>query len=217
MRVHHLARFTAAVIAALGCAAATALPVTVLPGAEPVEMPVLPVPQTRGPVSFAEGLVWSSTSEASSFGDTRRQNLGENGDWTGAAGPYAALGAAEGTMRIAFDSPVRGVGALLNFAPPAGPFTIAVYDADMELLESRTLAFPSPCTPSPGCSPSNTVDAGEFHGFLRNSADIAYFTMSDAYVVMRGLQVTMVPEPHQYVLMLTGLAVLAFSSRRMRR
>lgn len=199
------------------CTAAAAVPVTSLPGAMPVPMPVLAQPQTRGPVSFSEGLVWSATSLASSFGDTRRQNLGENGDWSGAAGPYAALGAAEGSMTITFPTPVRGVGALLNFAPPAGPFTIAVHGLDGAVLESSTLAFPSPCIPSPGCSPSATVDAGEFHGFLRGSAEIASFTMSDAYVVMRGLQVTMVPEPHQHVLLLAGLGVLALSIRRIRR
>ncbi|WP_157991503.1 PEP-CTERM sorting domain-containing protein [Caldimonas tepidiphila] len=217
MDISSVARAAVAAGFALLGAAAVAVPVTSLPSPMPIGMPVLRAPQTRGPVTFAEGVTWSATSLASSFGDTRRQNLGENGDWSGAAGPYAALGAAEGTMTVAFDTPVRGVGALLNYAPPAGLFTLAIYDAERRLLDSRTLGFSSPCTPVPGCSPSDTENAGEFHGFVHDSADISYFTMSDAYVVIRGLQVTAVPEPQEYVLMLTGLAFLAFSIRRIRR
>jgi MYXO-CTERM domain-containing protein len=77
------------------------------------------------------------------------------------------------------------------------------------LIESHTLSIATPAE----------TNGGAFFGFLAPTANIAYFTLSDAYVVMRDLTVLAeapqdMPEPASAALSLLGLVALAAIRRR---
>ena len=77
-------------------------------------------------------------------------------------------------MTFAFNTPVKGVGGFINHMPGYStmPTTIAVYDSDMNLIESETLTFIT----------DGSTNSGEFHGFLEPSPTISYFTLSNNYI-----------------------------------
>jgi hypothetical protein len=162
-----------------------------------------------GPRSITSGITWSSTADLSLFGYTGGYGIGTHGNWNGV--PMLALNAGVGTMTIAFATPVRGVGAFMNYAPGTdGVPTIAAYDASHQLLESYVLDYPVVA------NAQFDVNAGEVHGFLRTNADIAYFTLAGSGIVATNLQVTPVPEPSAYAMLLAGLGVMAAVVRRRR-
>jgi hypothetical protein len=162
-----------------------------------------------GPRSITSGITWSSTADFSLFGYTGGYGIGTHGNWNGV--PMLALNAGVGTMTIAFAAPVRGIGAFMNYAPGTGDApAIAAYDASHQLLESYVLDYPVVA------NAQFDVNAGEVHGFLRASADIAYFTLAGSGIVATNLQVTPVPEPSAYAMLLAGLGVMAAVVRRRR-
>jgi hypothetical protein len=162
-----------------------------------------------GPRSITSGITWSSTAALSLFGYTGGYGIDSHGNWNGV--PMLALNAGVGTMTIAFATPVRGVGAFMNYAPGWGDVpTIAAYDASHQLLESYVLNYPVVA------NAEFDVNAGEVHGFLRTNADIAYFTLAGSGIVATNLQVTPVPEPAAYAMLLAGLGVMATVVRRRR-
>jgi hypothetical protein len=198
---------------------AMADPVTSIPGGTIVTMPVLnyfgPGPQVFGP-----SIIWSSTNAfnqgGSVFGYTGGYGFGGNGDWSlnmaGLNDSFDAYGVTD-TMTFAFSTPVAGVGGFLNYVPygqTAPPTVIAVYDSGMNLLESYSLTFLT----------GGGIDTGEFHGFLRNSADISYFTLTDNYIGIADLTITgsytppVIPEPGTILLLGTGLAVIGLAAWR---
>jgi MYXO-CTERM domain-containing protein len=195
-------------LAALAAATpAAAAVITSLPGGT-----VLAQPEVNyvgvGPQTAAPGVTWSSSVSNSVFGVTGGYGLSANGAWNGPAA-YIGLNTQFGTMTYSFATPVAGVGGFLNYSSGTGTATIAAYDATSTLIESHTLSIATPAA----------TNGGAFFGFLEPTASIAYFTLSDAYVVMRDPTVLAaapqdMPEPASAALSLLGLVALAAIRRR---
>jgi hypothetical protein len=173
------------------------------------------------------GVTWSSTASGSVFGYSSIYGFASNGTWSGLN--MAGLNSAAGTMTFAFATPVDAVGGYLNYAPELGLTpTIAVYDADMNLLESATLSFKT----------GGGWNGGSFFGFDGDS-DISFFALSGAYIgitdlslssglllaelqgesasiIPQGVQSAPVPEPSSFLLFGAGLLGMAIFRRRSR-
>jgi len=207
-----LAAMTLAAITAAAPARATV--VSALP--DGVIVPIPPASDTlgfgAGPVSFGPGITWTSTTASSVFGYTGAFGYGfdGNGLWNSLLFPMAGLNDSEATMTFAFDSPVAGVGGFVNYSPSFGPATLAIYDGSMNLLDSVSLTFTTDLQ----------FNGGEFVGFLLDTPEIRYFTLSDSYVGVTQLTVqdmvstAPVPEPGSLLLLGAGLAGLAKRKRR---
>lgn len=166
---------------ALLVSSAYAVPVTSLPGGTVIPMPNVNY-QGAGPQTFGPGITWSSTNNdnqgGSVFGYTGFYGFADNGYWD-AGDPMGGLNSAAyvyyvtDTMTFAFDTPVKGVGGFINYVPDQQtPSIIAVYDSNMNLIESESLTFHT----------DGSVNSGEFHGFLESTPTISYFTLSDNYI-----------------------------------
>jgi len=183
--------------------------VTALPGSVLIDNPSASrredLNQT-GPKTYAPGITWTSDVPAA-FGTHRLYPFQDNGIWYGM--PMIGLTQASGTMRLSFAEPVAGIGGFFNYAQIGGVAvgdapTIAIFDADNQLLESHVLDFDT----------GKADLSGFFYGFDVGSALISSFTMSGAYIGMTDLRVldakdvpTDVPEPG--TILLTGAALLA--------
>ena len=184
-----------------------AAPVTSLPGGTVVPMAADNV-FSAGPFVQAPGITWSSASSNSVFGWTQGYGFAENGQWQGSP-PMIGTNDGFSTMEYAFSTLQAGVGGLINYARiGAGyngdPATISVYDSSHTLIESSILNF-------------STSGIGEFHGFQEATASIAFFSLRGAYIGLRDLTITnvsAVPEPETYAMMLAGLSLLGFAARR---
>lgn len=197
---------------------AQAAPVTSLAGSVLIQNPQAYKPNDinqTGPKAYAPGITW--TSDVSSvYGYSRQYAFQDNGLWY--SQPMIGLNQAAGTMTLSFDSPVAGVGGFLNYAQDDGqyvgePATIAVYDADHNLLESAVLHFDT----------GRADNAGFFYGFNVGSALISSFTLSGAYIGMTNLEVlageppvSAVPEPASAWLVASAL-LLAFGTGKTAR
>jgi hypothetical protein len=165
-----------------------------------------------GPVVMGPGVTWSSNSSQTLYGYGGNYGFTTNGYWQ-APMPFAATNAASGAvMRFNFATPVAGVGALMNHVPGMSPApTVAIYDSANVLLESYVLNV---------VTPANSQNAGEFHGFLRPTAEISYMTLTGSYIAATRLvsaPVSAVPEPATGVSMVAGLLVaLGLKARRKR-
>ncbi len=166
---------------------------------------------TTGPVTVAAGITWSSSYGSSVYGYTQNYGFQTNGSWNGL--PMIGTNSGSAEMRIDFGTSVAGVGAFLNWSrffegsPDGNAATIAVYDQADTLLESFTLTF----------GPLGGTNNGEFHGFLRNSADIASVRFAGGYIGAANLEVlpgNSVPLPGTLALSALGLLATALVRRR---
>ncbi len=179
---------------------------------------IIPIPavnyQGSGPQTFGPDITWSSSYSQSLFGSTdSNYGFGYNGSWncsgaSGQLGPMAAVNewtlyAQPNTMTFSFSSPVAGVGGFLNqLYVQSGiywglvPSTIAVYDSGNNLIESYPLTIFT----------GGGVNGGSFFGFLEETSNIKYFTLS-GYVGITDLTVqgNAVPLPGAVWLLGTGL------------
>ena len=183
-RITHVKILFLAIMIALLVNPAYAAPVSSLPGGTIIPMPGVNYfgsgPQTFGP---GNSITWTSTNVinqgGSVFGYTGGYGFGDNGYWDGSLDPMTGVNSAAyvysvtDTMTFAFSTPVKGVGGFINYYPDQQtPTTIAVYDTNMNLIESEALTFHT----------GGSANSGEFHGFLESSPTIKYFTLSDNYV-----------------------------------
>lgn len=131
-------------------------------------------------------------------------DLGSNGIWP-ARGGYAGLNAPSGDMTFRFTRGMNFVGGFLNLDPDSfdGDLTITAYNADDDVLEDLAIGFR---LGEPG-----VAGLGEFHGFLRSSADIWRITVSNKQAVLDDLSfgtlAAVVPAPRPVELI--GAALLA--------
>jgi hypothetical protein len=184
-RITHVKILFLVMIIALMVTSAYAAPVTSLPGGTIIPMPNVNYfgsgPQTFGP---GNSITWTSTNAVnqggSVFGWTGGYGFADNGYWDDLLDPMTGLNSAAfaysvtDTMTFAFSTPVKGVGGFVNYVPDYGttPTTIAVYDTNMNLIESEDLTFHT----------DGSTNSGEFHGFLESGPTIKYFTLSDNYI-----------------------------------
>lgn len=199
-----------AIATCLSTSGAFAAAVTSLPGGT-----VIPMAETNtfsaGPIVQAPGITWSSANENSVFGYTNGYGFSDNGFWGGSP-PMIGTNDGSSTMEYSFSSLLSGVGGFINYARIGSGYdgnaaVIAIYDSNHVLLESSLLSFVT--------SGQNT---GEFHGFTQATANIAYFSLTGAYIGLRDLTITpnisAVPEPETYAMMIVGLGLLGFAARR---
>jgi hypothetical protein len=92
--------------------------ITSLPGGTSVPIPNIGSTagstSGAGPITFAPGITWTSTSSSSLFGYTGFYGFGNNGYWQGT--PMAGLNVDQGTMTLSFASPITGFLAEVNWA-----------------------------------------------------------------------------------------------------
>lgn len=195
-------RLSFVVLCALAGLTAHAAPVTSLPGATVLTMPVLNY-FGAGPQNLAPGVDWSSASSNSVFGYNDGYGFANNGGWYGLT--MVGTNDQSSTMTLTFAQAVAGVGAFFNYSPLYyGPATIAVYDSNSHLIESTTLTFTT----------NGNQNQGEFHGFMENGPSISYLTMTGAYIGATDFAVQAVPEPETYAMLLAGLGLLGVAARR---
>ena len=207
---------------AAASAAASAAPVTENPFAEfsVQTFAELPSEFTSGPREAGIGddsVLFTSTNGSSVFAYDAAYALNTNGDWGGGRRGFVGLNAPFGTLRFTFATPVSGVGAFVNYAPPPtsnGEAILTVRGADDQILETFNLSIDAPIvTP-------DAVDAGAFRGFERQRADIVAFELSNGFIVLDDLTWSRenaftlpVPVPAALPLFLAGASALGIGRR----
>lgn len=165
-----------------------------------------------------DDVVFTSTTTSSVIGDGGYGFL-SNGSWSGKSG--AGLNTSTGTMTFTFNTAmVSSVGGFLNYVPDAGyggDVFISVYDSLSTLLESYNISALAPISTPGG------VNAGAFRGISRSTADISYFTLSNAYVMIDDLTYsstggpTPTPEPSTLLLLSGGIMALGLGRKKITR
>lgn len=165
-----------------------------------------------------DDVVFTSTTANSVIGDGS-YGFVSNGSWSGKSG--AGLNTSTGSMTFTFNSGlVSSVGGFLNYVPDAGfggDVFISVYDSLNTLLESYNISVLAPISTPGG------LNAGAFRGIVRSGADIKYFTLSNAYVMIDDLTYspiggpTPAPEPSTLLLLGGGIMALGLGRKRITR
>lgn len=199
-------RLIAAAAALFASVASQASPVTSLPGSTLYAFP------NDNSFSAGPGITWTAEINNSVFGYNGGYGFQTNGNW-GTGLSMIGTNSRDTSMTLSFDTAVSGVGAFLNWSrfsdgTPDGDLPIIpIYDAAHTLLESYTLTFAT----------GGGNNSGDFHGFLRGTADIASITFDGGFIGAANLEVVTapaIPEPSTYALMIAGLGVVGFIARR---
>src|SRR6267143_2285221 len=159
-----------------------------------------------------------------SSGDFQRLDQSSPGLWQGnfAQGDKLlstrALPGATGPVSLAFNSPVQGVGAQIQaFSYGSFTATIEAFNSSNASLGSFTLA---------GNSTAARDNSAIFIGILSNAVDISRVVFGvpvatdlaqDFLINGPRIQVTPVPEPEAYAMLMAGLGLLGFIARRRRK
>ena len=199
-------RLIAAAAALFASVASQASPVTSLPGSTLYAFP------NDNSFSAGPGITWTAEINNSVFGYNGGYGFQTNGNW-GTGLSMIGTNSRDTSMTLSFDTAVSGVGAFLNWSrfsngTPDGDLPIiSIYDAAHTLLETYTLTFAT----------GGGNNSGDFHGFLRGTADIASITFDGGFIGAANLEVVTapaIPEPSTYALMIAGLGVVGFIARR---
>jgi hypothetical protein len=169
-----------------------------------------------GPESLTSNITWTSTNASNQGGSVYGWNQGYSflgnsnysfGTWTvvglnDSSGYYGVVD----SMTFNFATPVKTIGAVLNWVTSQAPVTIAAYNSDGGLLDTLTLS----------ANGVNLETPDRFYGFAEDTADISKFVLTDGYVAAIG-GLNGVPEPAAWALMLVGFAGLGAALRTHRQ
>lgn len=150
--------------------------------------------------------------------------FGSNGAWTNEGrGGFTGVVGSDGSMTFVFDTPVSGVGGLINYERPvtgAGP-SIAILGVGGTVLETVFLDDPVDGAP---IVLGDVLDQGQFRGFQLDSAVIYGFRLGGGRIALDDLTFTRfeistggaVPEPSTVAMVGLGLGGVVVGLRRRR-
>jgi PEP-CTERM motif len=161
---------------------------------------------TSGPEMLAADLTFTGDSGAELGAFVR--DLGDNGAW-GVGNHFAATGFV-GELRFTFAGLSAGAGAFVNhFALDALSglaVVVTAYGDNNQIIETHTVTVDTSW---------DSYNEGSFIGITRASADIRSLSFKGVGVVVDDFSYTApVPEPETYALMLAGLGMVGWLTRR---
>ncbi len=160
--------------------------------------------ETSGPVSVGAGVTFSGTP--STLG-AYVADLGSNGTWWG---NFAATGDSDytgfGVLHFTFDNAVTTTaGAFLN-SYNGGPILVAAYNAAGTMIEAHFVTVDTD---------EYSWNEGSFFGISRSAAEIRSIAFGGVGLVADNLTFAApVPEPGTYAMLLAGLGLVGFMTRR---
>lgn len=154
---------------------------------------------TTGSVSLGQGVTFSGDTDAELAPTSR--DLGDNGLW--GINHFAASGT-NGVLNFSFDALQHSVGAFVSHLG-GGSLLVEAWGAGGSLLEAYTVSFTAPLG-------MDGYNEGTYVGFSRAMSDIQSLRITGVGAVADN--VSAVPEPESYALMLTGLVLAAAMRRR---